>query len=95
MACFLSSATYCIVIFALMLLSLLETILVTNLMDQDFASQEKLKDDCKDKQNKGKTDSCNKGEPQITECSMKRNVFGNFLATDFLFAFCRALHLHA
>lgn len=34
------AATYCIVIFALMLLSLLETILVTHLMDK--TSQEKL-----------------------------------------------------
>ncbi|TNN52695.1 5-hydroxytryptamine receptor 3A [Liparis tanakae] len=35
-------ATYCIVIFALMLLSLLETILVTYLMDKDSESQEQL-----------------------------------------------------
>ncbi|KAM9837907.1 5-hydroxytryptamine receptor 3A-like [Aulostomus maculatus] len=35
-------ATYCIVIFALMLLSLLETILVTYLVEKDLASQEKL-----------------------------------------------------
>lgn len=38
---FLLAATYCIVIFALMLLSLLETILVTYLLDK--SSQEKLR----------------------------------------------------
>lgn len=52
--CFFRPATYCIVIFALMLLSLLETILVTHLMDKDSACQEKLwlRDGCKDTEEK-------------------------------------------
>lgn len=37
--CLFLAATYCIVIFALMLLSLLETILVTYLMDKDSQDQ--------------------------------------------------------
>lgn len=47
---FLLAATYCIVIFALMLLSLLETILVIYLLDK--SSQEKLRvmKNCEDKQ---------------------------------------------
>ncbi|XP_077959432.1 uncharacterized protein LOC144408005 [Gasterosteus aculeatus] len=36
-------ATYCVVIFALMLLSLLETILVTYFMEKDCASKEKIR----------------------------------------------------
>uniref|UniRef100_A0A3Q3QS10 Uncharacterized protein n=1 Tax=Monopterus albus TaxID=43700 RepID=A0A3Q3QS10_MONAL len=56
--------TYCIVIFALMLLSLIETILVTYLMEAESASQEKLKfkDDCEDKGEKVRTDNCSAGE---------------------------------
>nr|XP_046234039.1 5-hydroxytryptamine receptor 3A-like [Scatophagus argus] len=52
-------ATYCIVIFALMLLSLLETILVTYLMEKEAASQRKLRlrGDCKDKLQKLKNDN--------------------------------------
>ncbi|XP_023287131.1 5-hydroxytryptamine receptor 3A-like [Seriola lalandi dorsalis] len=64
-------ATYCIVIFALMLLSLLETILVTYLMEVDSASQEKLrlKDDTEAKQENIKSDKCNAGEKRQTCCS--------------------------
>ncbi|XP_034426826.1 5-hydroxytryptamine receptor 3A-like [Hippoglossus hippoglossus] len=47
-------ATYCIVIFALMLLSLLETILVVYLMEID--SEQRLKNDQEDKQEKVKSD---------------------------------------
>uniref|UniRef100_A0AAQ6ITZ2 Uncharacterized protein n=2 Tax=Anabas testudineus TaxID=64144 RepID=A0AAQ6ITZ2_ANATE len=63
-------ATYCIVIFGLMLLSLLETIMVTHLMERDLASQEKLrvKDDCEDKQEQVKTDNCN-AEQKIQTCT--------------------------
>ncbi|XP_068439875.1 5-hydroxytryptamine receptor 3A-like [Clinocottus analis] len=63
-------ATYCIVIFALMLLSLLETILVTYLMEKDSASQEKLKlkDDREDKQETVKTKNCNTEEKKQTRC---------------------------
>ncbi|XP_031171419.1 5-hydroxytryptamine receptor 3A-like [Sander lucioperca] len=50
-------ATYCIVIFALMLLSLLETILVTYLMEKDSVSREELR--LRDKQEKVKIDNCN------------------------------------
>ncbi len=51
-----------------MLLSLLETILVTYLMEKDSASQKKflLRDDCKDKQEIVKTNNHNTGEPQVT-----------------------------
>ncbi|XP_049420092.1 5-hydroxytryptamine receptor 3A-like [Epinephelus fuscoguttatus] len=64
-------ATYCIVIFALMLLSLLETILVTYLMEKDSATQEglRLRDDWEDKQEKVKKDNCNTEEKRQTCCS--------------------------
>uniref|UniRef100_A0A3Q3QS11 Uncharacterized protein n=2 Tax=Monopterus albus TaxID=43700 RepID=A0A3Q3QS11_MONAL len=63
--------TYCIVIFALMLLSLIETILVTYLMEAESASQEKLKfkDDCEDKGEKVRTDNCSAEEKRETDCS--------------------------
>ncbi|XP_071319501.1 5-hydroxytryptamine receptor 3A-like [Trachinotus anak] len=63
-------ATYCIVIFALMLLSLLETILVTYLMEKDSASREKLrlKDDKDGKQEGQKTDNGNAEEKRQTYC---------------------------
>lgn len=53
---FFLAATYCIVIFALMLLSLLETILVTYLMDKN--SQDKCWEinNCEDKQEKSDDD---------------------------------------
>lgn len=57
-ACFILSATYCIVIFALMLLSLLETILVTHLIEKD--SQVKLK--VKNEHKKAKTNNSDAGE---------------------------------
>lgn len=61
-SCFLLAATYCIVIFALMLLSLLETILVTYLIDKN--SQDKLRDvnGCGDKQDKADKDKRKTGE---------------------------------
>lgn len=63
-ACLLFTATYCIVIFGLMLLSLLETILVTHLIDKDHVSQRMLwlKDDGCEKQEKTNTDNCKTGE---------------------------------
>ncbi|XP_068439865.1 5-hydroxytryptamine receptor 3A-like [Clinocottus analis] len=63
-------ATYCIVIFALMLLSLLETILVTYLMEKDSASQEKLKlkNNREDKQETVKTKNCNTEDTKQTPC---------------------------
>ena len=68
---FLLSATYCIVIFALMLLSLLETILVTYLMEKSSPYQEKfrLRGDHEDTQEKEKNDNCNKGETHIIDNS--------------------------
>lgn len=50
-----------------MLLSLLETILVTYLMEKDSASQEQLRllDNWEDKQEKVEIDNCNTGETQI------------------------------
>nr|XP_043870276.1 5-hydroxytryptamine receptor 3A-like [Solea senegalensis] len=72
-------ATYCIVIFGLMLLSLLETILVTYLMEFDSASLEKrrLKDDCRDKEDKEEkdnTDDSYAAEKRWTRCSCICNV---------------------
>ncbi len=54
-----------------MLLSLLETILVTYLMEKDSASQEqlRLRDDWEDKQEKVEIDNCNTGETQIRDKS--------------------------
>ncbi|KAI3365102.1 hypothetical protein L3Q82_010212 [Scortum barcoo] len=64
-------ATYCIVIFALMLLSLLETILVTYLMERDSASQEqlRLRDDWEDKQETVEIDNSNTEGKRQTCCS--------------------------
>ncbi|KAF7668175.1 hypothetical protein LDENG_00027230 [Lucifuga dentata] len=64
-------ATYCIVIFALMLLSLLETILVTYLMEKDSSSLERqrAKDDCVKKQEKSTILNCNKEEKGQTRCA--------------------------
>ncbi|XP_059180018.1 5-hydroxytryptamine receptor 3A-like [Centropristis striata] len=53
-------ATYCIVIFGLMLLSLLETILVTYLMEKDSQEKLRLRDNLEDKQ--VKNDNCNTEE---------------------------------
>lgn len=61
-ACFLLSATYCIVIFALMLLSLLETILVTYIMEKACQEQLRLRDHLEDKQEEVETDDFNTGE---------------------------------
>ncbi|KAF7204083.1 transcript variant X2 [Nothobranchius furzeri] len=62
-------ATYCIVIFGLMLLSLLETILVTYLMDKDSEVMLPRKDDVKDKQMNVKTEICNMDAEKQTCCS--------------------------
>ncbi|XP_076743953.1 5-hydroxytryptamine receptor 3A-like [Maylandia zebra] len=58
-------ATYCIVIFALMLLSLLETILVTHLIEKD--SQVKLK--VKNEHKKAKTNKSDAEDKRQTCCS--------------------------
>uniref|UniRef100_UPI003AAA536A 5-hydroxytryptamine receptor 3A-like n=1 Tax=Centroberyx gerrardi TaxID=166262 RepID=UPI003AAA536A len=67
-------ATYCIVIFALMLLSLLETILVTYLMEKDSPSQENLslRDDCEDEQDKDKSHNCDRGDEAYYNIQRKR-----------------------
>ncbi|XP_042363277.1 5-hydroxytryptamine receptor 3A-like [Plectropomus leopardus] len=64
-------ATYCIVIFALMLLSLLETILVTYLMEKDSESQEKLwlRDNWEEQQEKLKINNGNTEEKRQICCS--------------------------
>ncbi|XP_040923264.1 5-hydroxytryptamine receptor 3A-like [Toxotes jaculatrix] len=71
-------ATYCIVIFALMLFSLLETILVSYLMEKDSASRKKLrlKGDYENKQEKFKIDSCNSEERRHPCCSCICKVSG-------------------
>ncbi|KAM3592810.1 uncharacterized protein V6R79_025587 [Siganus canaliculatus] len=62
-------ATYCIVIFALMLLSLLETILITFLMEMDSISQRKLRlRMCLDKAQNVNTNNSNKDEKRSTCC---------------------------
>ncbi|XP_038592501.1 5-hydroxytryptamine receptor 3A-like [Micropterus salmoides] len=61
-------ATYCIGSFALMMLSLLETILVMHLMEKDSASQDEankdqsLSEDCGDKRGKVTFHNCCRGE---------------------------------
>ncbi|XP_062298246.1 5-hydroxytryptamine receptor 3A-like [Scomber scombrus] len=62
-------ATYCIVIFALMLLSLLETIFVTYLMEKDSQSKLRIGDDWEDKQEKVKIDNSNTEDKRPTGCS--------------------------
>uniref|UniRef100_UPI0014481CA3 5-hydroxytryptamine receptor 3A-like n=1 Tax=Epinephelus lanceolatus TaxID=310571 RepID=UPI0014481CA3 len=68
-------AVYCIGIFALMLLSLLETIFVMHLMEKDSASQEEdadkdrsLSEDC-NKQGKANIHSCHGGMHKWTHCA--------------------------
>ncbi|XP_029934209.1 5-hydroxytryptamine receptor 3A-like [Myripristis murdjan] len=63
-------ATYCIVIFALMLLNLLETILVTHLMEKDSPTQEscRLRDNCEGKQGESKTHFCDREEKRDNHC---------------------------
>uniref|UniRef100_UPI0037E88E41 5-hydroxytryptamine receptor 3A-like n=1 Tax=Semicossyphus pulcher TaxID=241346 RepID=UPI0037E88E41 len=64
-------ATYCIVIFAMMLLSLLETITVTYLIEKDSAYQEKLqlRDDWEDQKEKVQTEDCTTEEKRQSCCS--------------------------
>ncbi|XP_020486437.1 5-hydroxytryptamine receptor 3C-like isoform X1 [Labrus bergylta] len=63
-------ATYCIVIFAMMLLSLLETILVTHLMEKDSVAQEKVgpADDWQHKKEKMKTQDGTTEDKKQTSC---------------------------
>ncbi|XP_071400719.1 5-hydroxytryptamine receptor 3A-like [Centroberyx affinis] len=79
-------ATYCIVIFALMLLSLLETILVTYLMEKDSPSQENLslRDDCEDEQDKDKSHNCGREEKIRTLCSCICDVSGGDASCELL-----------
>ncbi|KAK9530156.1 hypothetical protein VZT92_011678 [Zoarces viviparus] len=71
-------ATYCIVIFALMLLSLLETILVTYLMEKDSASQEKLRlrDDRDDKHETVKIENTEEKRQTCCSCICKASDDG-------------------
>ncbi|XP_067345193.1 uncharacterized protein [Channa argus] len=62
-------ATYCIVIFALMLLNLLVTILVMYLMEKDSQNMLKLKDESEDKQEKVHIPNCNTGDKRQICCS--------------------------
>lgn len=66
MTCLLFSATYCIVIFALMLLSLLETILIMYLMQLDS----------QDLQLKAEIHNCKAGKNHIMHCILQ-NYFLN------------------
>ncbi|XP_010783487.1 5-hydroxytryptamine receptor 3C-like, partial [Notothenia coriiceps] len=61
-------ATYCIVIFAMMLLSLLETILVTYLMEKDSASYEKLRLKNNLEEQQEKVNNCNTEEKRENCC---------------------------
>lgn len=60
------AATYCIVIFALMLLSLLETILVTYLMDKNSQDKRWEVNSCEDKQEKADNDKRKTGRSRIS-----------------------------
>ncbi|KAM4715249.1 5-hydroxytryptamine receptor 3A-like [Anableps anableps] len=62
-------ATYCIVIFALMLFSLLETILVTYLIDKDSEDELCLWDSGKDKHNHVKTKNCSTENKKQNDCT--------------------------
>ncbi|KAF3853808.1 hypothetical protein F7725_014496 [Dissostichus mawsoni] len=61
-------ATYCIVIVAMMLLSLLETILVTYLMEKDSASYEKLRLKNNLEEQQEKVNNCNTEEKREKCC---------------------------
>lgn len=58
-----------------MLLSLLETILVTYLMEKNSQEKLGLRDDSEDKQEKVKIDNCSAGESQIKDKSMCSQSF--------------------
>ncbi|XP_061564874.1 5-hydroxytryptamine receptor 3A-like [Cololabis saira] len=62
-------ATYCIVIFALMLLSLLETILVTYLLEKDSHDRLRLHDKQEDDREQFNTKSCSAEDERQTCCS--------------------------
>ncbi|KAK2820594.1 hypothetical protein Q5P01_023553 [Channa striata] len=62
-------ATYCIVIFALMLLSVLVTILVMYLMDKDSEKMLKLKDERDNKQEKVQVVNCKAEDKRQSSCS--------------------------
>ncbi|KAM4524026.1 5-hydroxytryptamine receptor 3A-like [Odontesthes bonariensis] len=61
-------ATYCIVIFALMLLSLLETILVTHLMEKQSQDKDRLQGDWEDKRKQVNTENSNAEDEKQTCC---------------------------
>ncbi|XP_072230043.1 5-hydroxytryptamine receptor 3A-like [Leuresthes tenuis] len=61
-------ATYCIVIFALMLLSLLETILVTYLMEKQSQDKARLQGDWEDKRKQVNTENSNAEDEKPTCC---------------------------
>ncbi|XP_016532062.1 5-hydroxytryptamine receptor 3A-like isoform X2 [Poecilia formosa] len=67
-------ATYCIVIFALMLLSLLETILVTYLIDKDSEDELGLCDSGEEKNKQMKTKDCSTEIKKQNGCSCSHRV---------------------
>uniref|UniRef100_A0A3Q3A7C3 Si:dkey-49c17.4 n=1 Tax=Kryptolebias marmoratus TaxID=37003 RepID=A0A3Q3A7C3_KRYMA len=85
-------ATYCIVIFALMLLSLLETILVTYLMEKD--SKDELQDNKEDKHKLVQTENYNTGENYMTGEELKRESHVLLLILDELKKLQKNAYLH-
>ncbi|XP_071400721.1 5-hydroxytryptamine receptor 3A-like [Centroberyx affinis] len=83
-------ASYCIGIFALMLLSVLETILVMYLMGKDSPSQEEadaghsLSEDCGDKQDRGNSHNCDREGNKWTRCSCLCDVSGGDTPSELL-----------
>uniref|UniRef100_UPI003AACEBFB 5-hydroxytryptamine receptor 3A-like n=1 Tax=Centroberyx gerrardi TaxID=166262 RepID=UPI003AACEBFB len=84
-------ATYCIGIFSLMLLSVLETILVMYLIGKDSPSQEKeadagcsLSEDCGDKQDRGNSHKCDREGNKWTRCSCLCDVSGGDTPSELL-----------
>ncbi|XP_078147048.1 5-hydroxytryptamine receptor 3A-like [Centroberyx gerrardi] len=84
-------ATYCIGIFSLMLLSVLETILVMYLIGKDSPSQEKeadagcsLSEDCGDKQDRGNSHKWDREGNKWTRCSCLCDVSGGDTPSELL-----------
>ncbi|XP_049420325.1 5-hydroxytryptamine receptor 3A-like [Epinephelus fuscoguttatus] len=84
-------AVFCIGIFGLMLLSLLETILVMYLIEKDFASQDNngdkeqsLSEDCGDKQGKDNIQSYDGEMKKWTHCACIFDVFSDEPPSDLL-----------
>lgn len=80
---FLLSATYCIVIFALMLLSLLETILVTYLMEKESHDNLRLQDKWDNECKQDNMKNCSAGETHAAFKGLK-HISLNYRISPFI-----------